>query len=189
MFVRTTPMTDAPRKRLSIRLDDAWGEATGRVWAHRGRIAAGLALMLVSRVAGLVLPASSKFLIDDVIGKGRHDLLPWLAAAAFGATLVQAVTSFSLSQILGVAAHGTITEMRRTVEQHVLRLPVSYFDSTKAGVLISRIMTDAEGIRNIVGTGLVQLVGSIVTAILALGVLLYLNPTLTMLTLVTLALF
>src|SRR5687768_12139642 len=181
-------MTDSPKKR-PFRLDDAWREAKTLVWARRGRIAAGLALMLISRVAGLALPASSKFLIDDVIGKGRHDLLPWIAAAAFGANLVQAATSFSLSQILGVAAHGTITEMRRKVERHVLRLPTSYFDSTKSGVLISRIMTDAEGIRNIVGTGLVQLAGAIVTAILALGVLLYLNPALTLLTLTTLAIF
>src|SRR5688572_21781397 len=181
-------MTDTPKKP-PFRLDEAWREARTLVWARRGRIAAGLALMLVSRVAGLVLPASSKYLIDDVIGKGQHDLLPWLAAAAFGATLVQAVTSFSLSQLLGVAAHGTITEMRRDVEQHVLRLPISYFDSTKSGVLISRIMTDAEGIRNIVGTGLVQLVGGIVTAFLALGVLLYLNWQLTLITVVTLAVF
>jgi subfamily B ATP-binding cassette protein MsbA len=180
-------MPDSPKK--PFRLDEAWREAKTLIWARRGRIAAGLGLMLISRVAGLVLPASSKYLIDDVIGKGNHELLPWLAAAAFGATLVQAVTAFSLSQILGVAAHGTITEMRRSVEEHVLRLPISYFDSTKSGVLISRIMTDAEGIRNIVGTGLVQLVGSIVTALMALGVLLYLNPTLTLLTLVTLALF
>ncbi len=180
-------MPDPPKK--PFKLDEAWREAKTLVWARRGRIAAGLTLMLISRFAGLVLPASSKFLIDDVIGKGRHELLPWLAAAAFGATLIQAATSFSLSQILGVAAHGTITEMRRNVEQHVLRLPVAYFDSTKSGVLISRIMSDAEGIRNIVGTGLVQLVGGIVTAILALGVLLYLNPTLTILTLTTLAIF
>jgi ABC-type multidrug transport system fused ATPase/permease subunit len=182
-------MHHGPRARTPFRLDDAWREARALIWARRGRIALGLALMLVSRIAGLVLPATSKFLIDDVIGQGKHELLPLLAGAAFIATLVQAVTSFSLSQILGVAAHGTITEMRKSVERHVLRLPVSYFDSTKSGVLISRIMTDAEGIRNIVGTGLVQLVGGIVTAILALGVLFYLNATLTLITLVTLAIF
>ena len=145
--------------------------------------------MLVSRIAGLVLPASSKYLIDDVIGQGKHDLLPLLAMAAIGATLIQAGTSFALSQILGVAAQRAITEMRKRVEQHVLRLPISYFDSTKSGILISRIMTDAEGIRNIVGTGLVQLVGSIVTAVLALFVLFYLNWSLTMITIVTLAIF
>ncbi|HEV3483861.1 MAG TPA: ABC transporter ATP-binding protein, partial [Vicinamibacterales bacterium] len=180
-------MDEKPKKRL--RLDEVWREARELVWARRGRLAAGLALMLVSRIAGLVLPATSKYLIDDVIGKGKHDLLPLLAGAAVAATLIQAVTAFALSQVLGVAAQRSITDMRKRVEQHVLRLPISYFDSTKSGVLISRIMSDAEGIRNIVGTGLVQLIGSTVTAGLALFVLFYLNWTLTLITLVTLAVF
>ncbi len=154
--------------------------------ARKGRLALGLGLMLVNRLVGLVLPATSKFLIDDVIGKGRADLLMPLALAAGAATLVQAVTSFALSQVLGVAAQRAITDMRRRVEAHVMRLPVRYFDSTQTGVLISRIMTDAEGIRNLVGTGLVQLTGSIVTAVIALGVLFYLNWRLTLVTLVVL---
>ncbi|MEA2488954.1 MAG: hypothetical protein QOH21_746 [Acidobacteriota bacterium] len=183
------PAVDADKKKKKIRLDDAWREAKDLIWARRGRLSLGLGLMLVSRLAGLVLPATSKYVIDDVIGKGRHDLLPLLALAAITATLIQAATSFALSQILGVAAQRAITEMRKSVEQHVLRLPVSYFDSTKSGVLISRIMSDAEGIRNIVGTGLVQLVGSLVTAVLAFFVLFYLNATLTIITLVTLAVF
>jgi ABC-type multidrug transport system fused ATPase/permease subunit len=166
-----------------------WIEAKNLIWERRGRLTVGLVLMLVSRVAGLVLPATSKYLIDEVIGKGRHDMLTLLAVAAGAATIVQAVTSFSLSQILGIAAQRSITDMRKRVEQHVLRLPVSYFDSTKSGVLISRIMTDAEGMRNIVGNGIVQLIGSLVTAVLALGVLFYLNWRLTMITLVTLAIF
>jgi subfamily B ATP-binding cassette protein MsbA len=145
--------------------------------------------MLISRLASLVLPATSKFLIDDVIGKQRHDLLPLLALAAGAATLVDAATSFALSQVLGVAAQHAITDMRRSVEAHVVRLPVRYFDSTQTGILISRIMTDAEGIRNLVGTGLVQLTGSIVTGLLALGVLFYLNWTLTLGTLAVLACF
>jgi len=150
---------------------------------------AGLALMIVSRAAGLVLPATSKYLIDDVIGKGNHQLLPLLALAAGVATIVQAVTSIGLSQMLGIAAQRTITDIRRRVEQHVLRLPVSYFDSTNSGTLISRIMTDPEGIRNLVGTGLVQFVGSIFTAVGALFVLFYLNWQLTLITLVTLSVF
>ena len=174
---------------VKFKFDQAWREARELVWARRGRIGAGLALMLVSRVAGLVLPATSKLLIDDVIGKGNAALLPWLAGAALAATLIQAVTAFSLSQILGVAAHATITQLRKNVEQHVLRLPTAYFDSTKSGILISRIMSDAEGIRNIVGTGLVQIVGGVVTAIMALGVLLYLNARLTLVIIVTLAVF
>ncbi len=177
----------AEKKR--IRWSAAWGEARRLISAHRARLLLGLGLMLVSRLAGLVLPATSKFLIDDVIGKHRHDLLPWLALAAGAATLVDAVTSFALSQVLGVAAQHAITDMRRSVQAHVVRLPVQYFDSTQTGVLISRIMTDAEGIRNLVGTGLVQLIGSVVTGILALGVLFYLNWGLTLLTLIVLSSF
>ena len=145
--------------------------------------------MLISRLAGLVLPACSKFLVDDVIGKQRHELLPLLAGAVGVATLINVATSFALSQILGVAAQRAITDMRRSVEAHVVRLPVRYFDSTQTGVLISRIMTDAEGIRNLVGTGLVQLSGSIVTAVLALGVLFYLNWKMTLVTLLVLSCF
>jgi subfamily B ATP-binding cassette protein MsbA len=157
--------------------------------ARKGRLTLGLVLMLVNRLVGLVLPATSKFLIDDVIGRGRSDLLMPLALAAGAATIVQAVTSFALSQVLGVAAQRAITDMRRRIEAHVARLPVRYFDSTQAGVLISRIMSDAEGIRNIVGTGLVQLTGSIVTAVIALGILFYLNWWLTLATLGALGAF
>jgi subfamily B ATP-binding cassette protein MsbA len=145
--------------------------------------------MLVNRVSGLVLPATSKFLIDDVVGKRRPEMLVPLALVAGLATLVGAVTSFALSQVLGVAAQRSITEMRRRIEAHVARLPVRYFDSTQSGVLISRIMTDAEGIRNLVGSGLVQLVGSVVTAIAALAYLFYLNWYLTSITIVALAAF
>ncbi|HVR40233.1 MAG TPA: ABC transporter ATP-binding protein, partial [Thermoanaerobaculia bacterium] len=180
-------MKKEPKKPLHF--GEVWREAKDLIWARRGRLAAGLALMLVSRVAGLVLPATSKYLVDDVIGKGKHELLPLLALAAGVATIIQAITSFSLSQILGVAAQRAITEMRKRVEEHVLRLPVSYFDSTKSGILISRIMTDAEGIRNIVGNGLVQLIGGIVTAAMALFVLFYLNWKMTLITIVTLAIF
>lgn len=171
------------------KLDEVWRDARDLISARKGRLALGLLLMLISRLAGLVLPASSKFVIDEVIGKGRYELLPWLAFAAGAATVIQALTGFTLGQVLGVAAQRSITEMRKKIEQHVLRLPVAYFDSTKSGVLISRIMSDAEGIRNIIGNGLVQLVGSVVTAVLALGVLFYLNWKLTLVTLVTLALF
>ena len=176
-----------PKKKVTP--GAAWREARELLWARRGRLTLGLALMLVNRVSGLVLPASSKFLIDDVVGKGRADLLVPLAVAAGAATVVQAITSFALSQVLGVAAQRAITDMRRKVESHVARLPVRYFDSTQSGVLISRIMTDAEGIRNLVGTGLVQLTGSVVTALVALAYLFYLNWFLTTVTLVCLAAF
>ena len=145
--------------------------------------------MLVSRLAGLVLPASSKYLIDDVVGKNRTDLLPMIALAAGTATLVQAVTSFALSQILGVAAQRAITDMRKRVQAQIMHLPVRYFDSTQTGVLVARIMSDAEGIRNLVGTGLVQLIGGLVTAVLGLGVLFWLNWHLTVITILVLAAF
>ena len=167
----------------------AWKMARELMWARRGRLSLGLLLMLVNRLSGLVLPATSKYLIDDVIGKQRAELLMPLALAAGAATAVQAVTSFALSQVLGVAAQRAITEMRRRIEAHVARLPVRYFDSTQSGILISRIMTDAEGIRNLVGTGLVQLTGSVVTAIAALGYLFYLNWFLTCITIVALGAF
>ena len=176
-----------PKKKISA--SRAWRDAKDLVWARRFRLALGLALMLINRLAGLVLPASSKYLIDDVVGRGRADLLMPLALVAGAATLVQATTSFALSQVLGVAAQRAITEMRRRVEAHVARLPVRFFDSTQSGVLISRIMSDAEGIRNLVGTGLVQLTGSVVTAVAALAYLFYLNWLLTLITLVALGAF
>jgi ATP-binding cassette, subfamily B, putative efflux pump len=180
-------VADPQKKRIDW--PSAWQEARRIVWRHRRYLGVGLAVMLVNRLAGLVLPATSKFLIDDVVGKHQAGLLVPLAVAAGAATLVQAVTSFTLSQVLGVTAQRAITEMRRDVEAHVLRLPVRFFDSTKSGVLISRIMTDAEGIRNLVGTGLVQLSGGLVTAAIALSVLFYLNWRLTSATILILAVF
>ncbi len=157
----------------------AWEEARGLIYAHRKRLSLGLLLLLVNRAAGFVLPSSTKWLIDRVIGQHRPELLVPLALAAGVATVIQAITGFGLSQILGVAAQRAITDMRRTVQAYVLRLPVSYFDSTKSGILISRIMTDAEGIRNLVGTGLVQLIGGLLTGAVALVVLFVLNWRLT----------
>ena len=168
---------------------DAWREARALIWSHRRRLSLGLALLVLNRLSGLVLPASSKFLIDHVIGQRRPELLLWIAVAVGAATLVGAGTSFALSQVLGVAAQKAITDMRRSVQEYVLRLPTSYFDSTKTGVLIARVMNDAEGIRNLVGTGLVQLVGGLITAVIALGVLFYLNWQLTAVSIVVLALF
>jgi ABC-type multidrug transport system fused ATPase/permease subunit len=167
----------------------AWQEARALIWTHRKRLSLGLFLMVISRLSDLVLPTTSKYLLDDVIGKQNWDLLPSLALAAGIATIVGATTSFLNSQLLGVAAQRAITEVRKDVEAHVLRLPIRYFDSTKTGILISRIMTDAEGIRNLVGTGLVQLTGSILTAIIAFCVLMYLNWRLTLVTFVILGAF
>jgi len=179
----------APAKK-KIRWSAAWQEARQLIWARRWRLALGLVLMVISRLAGLVLPWLSKYLVDQVVGgPKRIDMLPTLAWLAVGTTVVQAVTSYGLSQILGVAAQKAITDMRRRVEEHVMRLPVRYFDKTQSGILIARVMNDAEGIRNLVGTGLVQLVGSIFTAVLALGILFYLNWFMTVVTIIVLATF
>jgi subfamily B ATP-binding cassette protein MsbA len=182
-------MPDDAAGKKKVSASAAWREASELLRSHRYRLLLGLALMLVSRLAGLVLPASSKFLVDEVIGRGRHELLLPIAIAGGIATAIQAVTSFLNSQILGVAAQRAITEMRKRVQARVMRLPVRYFDSTQTGVLLSRIMTDADGIRNLVGTGLVQLVGGIFTAVVGLGVLLYINWRLTIVTIIVLALF
>jgi subfamily B ATP-binding cassette protein MsbA len=184
---KRTPRANEPKKKLQW--SSVWREASALIWARRGRLAIGMLLMVCNRLAGLVLPATSKVLIDQVVGHHRADLLWPLAAAAGAATLVQAASGFGLSQILGLAAQRSITDMRRSIEEHVARLPISYFDSTKTGVLISRIMSDAEGIRNLVGTGLVELIGGVLTACVALGVLFWLNWRLTTVTLVLLAAF
>jgi subfamily B ATP-binding cassette protein MsbA len=175
------------KKKVSAQA--AWREARELVWTHRRRLVIGLVLMLISRLAGLVLPASSKYLIDEVVGKQRTELLLPIALASGLATLIQAVTSFANSQILGVAAQRAITDMRKRVQARVMHLPIRYFDSTQTGVLLSRIMTDAEGLRNLVGTGLVQLAGGLLTAVMGLGVLFWLNWKLTAITLIVLGAF
>ena len=179
----------AKEQKKKIRWSAAWADARELIWAHRHRLLLGAVLMLINQAMGLVLPASTKYLIDMVIGKGRTDMLWKIALAAAVATLIQAVTSFSLSQVLGVAAQRAITEMRKKVQAQIARLPISYFDSTQTGKLISRIMNDAEGIRNLVGTGLVQLAGSFITAAVAICVLFWLNWRLTSITIVVLAVF
>ena len=183
------PSAASPPNKKPVSMSAAWREARALVWTHRKRLTIGLVLMLVSRLAGLVLPASSKYLIDDVVTGKRADLLLPIALAAGAATLVQAVTSFALSQILGVAAQRAITDMRKRVQARVMHLPVRYFDSTQTGILVARIMSDAEGIRNLVGTGLVQLVGGLVTAVMGIAWLFWLNWHLTVITILVLFAF
>ncbi|MDJ0767032.1 MAG: ABC transporter ATP-binding protein [Myxococcota bacterium] len=159
------------------------------MWQYRTRLFFGMILMLVNRLAGFVPPITTKPLFDEVFGNNRVELLKFLALAVGCAAIIQAVTSFALSQVLGIAAQRAITEMRKVVQEHVARLPINYYDSTKAGILISRVMTDAEGVRNLVGTGLVQLSGGLVTATLGLGVLFFVNWRLTSMTLLVLLVF
>jgi ABC-type multidrug transport system fused ATPase/permease subunit len=181
--------TPEERKKKPMAFKVVWHDALELVEARRGRLALGLGLMAVNRLCGLVLPGTTKFLLDDVIGKGNRALLWELAAVAGIATLIQAVTSYALAQIVGKAAQRSITEMRRDIQRHVGRLPVAYFDQTKAGALLSRVMTDAEGIRNLVGTGLIEIVGGLITAVLVLGILVWLNLKLTLIALAVMSLF
>jgi subfamily B ATP-binding cassette protein MsbA len=150
----------------------------------RGKLlAAGFALMVANRLSGLVLPASTKFLIDDIIGKQRPDLLGLLVLAVVLATVVQGATSFALTELLSKAAQRLIAELRQKVQAHVGRLPVAYYDANKSGALVSRIMTDVEGVRNLLGTGLVEFAGGLLSAVFALGILIRISPLLTALAL------
>ncbi len=178
-----------PEDKKKITLGVVWRESKEILWARRKRLAIGFVLLLVSRLSGMVLPATTKILIDDVIGQRQPELLKWIALAAGVATLVQATTSYLLSLILGIAAQRSINDLRIRVQQHVLRLPVRFFEENKSGELISRVMNDAEGVRNLVGTGFVQLIGGILTASIALGVLFWLNWRLTTVTVVLLLAF
>ena len=162
-----------------IGLSDVWREAKELIVAHRSRLALGAVLMLINRLVMVALPASSKYFVDEVIIKGQRQFLLYIALAAGAATLLQAATSFSLSQVFGVAGQHAITQMRKKVQGHVGRLPIRYFNSTQIGKLVARIMNDAESLRNLVGYGLIMMAGGIVTAVISIGVLFYLNWRLT----------
>jgi len=146
---------------------------------RRGILFVGMLLMIVNRVSGLVLPLSTKYLIDDIIGKHHIEKLTMLIAAVVTATLIQGSSSFTLTQLLSKAAQRLIAELRQKVQSHVGRLPVAYYDANKTGVLVSRIMSDVEGVRNLIGTGLVEFAGGLITAIFSLFVLLRISPTMT----------
>jgi ABC-type multidrug transport system fused ATPase/permease subunit len=158
-------------------------ELLPQVWElirpRRWTLALGMVLIGINRAAGLVLPASTKYLIDDVIGKRDIAMLIPLVGAVLVATAAQGVTSYTLTQVLSRAAQRLIAELRIKVQAHVGRLPVAYYDANKTGALVSRIMSDVEGLRNLVGTGLIEFLGGIVTAVLALAVLLRISPLLT----------
>jgi ABC-type multidrug transport system fused ATPase/permease subunit len=172
-------------ERLRALLPDVWA----LVRPHRWLLLIGLLLMILNRVAGLVLPSSTKYLIDDVVGKHRVSLLLPLIGAVVAATALQGVTSFILVQTLSKAAQRLITELRVKVQAHVGRLPVAYYDANKTGTLVSRIMTDVEGIRNLIGTGLVEFAGGLLTALIVLVVMFRISPLMTGMTFVSLLVF
>ena len=166
-------------KPAGQRMGVLWPDIWALVKPRRGILAIGFVLMLVNRVAGLVLPASTKYLIDDVLGKHNLKLLMPLVLSVVAATAIQGITSFSLTQLLSKAAQRLIAEMREKVQEHIGRLSVAYFDSNKTGTLVSRIMNDVEGVRNLIGTGLVDFVGGIITALLAVVILVRISGAMT----------
>jgi ABC-type multidrug transport system fused ATPase/permease subunit len=165
----------AKRKNAWKSLPDVWALIKPR----RDLLALGFVLMAVNRVAGLVLPLSTKYFVDNVVGKKQIGLLTPIVLCILAATIVQGLTSFTLTQLLSKSAQKMITELRRQVQAHIGRLPVSFYDANKTGVLVSRIMSDVEGVRNLIGTGLVEFVGGLMTAVFALVVLLYTSVTMT----------
>src|SRR5467141_1225813 len=158
-------------------------KALPEVWAlirpRRGLLAVGFVLMAVNRICGLVLPASTKYFIDNVIGKRQTELLTPIVLGVLAATLVQGLTSFTLTQLLSKSAQKMIAELRRQVQAHIGRLPISFYDANKTGALVSRIMSDVEGVRNLIGTGLVEFVGGLMTAVIALVYLIHTSVTMT----------
>ena len=163
------------RKNAWKHLPDVWALIKPR----RSLLAAGFVLMAINRVSGLILPASTKYFVDNVIGKKQMELLTPIVLAVLAATIVQGLTSFTLTQLLSKSAQRMITELRRQVQAHIGRLPVSFYDANKTGALVSRIMNDVEGVRNLIGTGLVEFVGGLMTAALALVYLLHTSVMLT----------
>ena len=164
------------------RKKSAW-KSLPDVWAlmkpRRGLLALGLVLMAVNRLAGLVLPASTKYLVDNVINLRQIQLLTPIVLGVLAATVIQGLTSFTLTQLLSKSAQKMIADLRRQVQAHIGRLPVSFYDANKTGALVSRIMSDVEGVRNLIGTGLVEFVGGIMTAVIALVYLIHTSVTMT----------
>ncbi|HLY74652.1 MAG TPA: ABC transporter ATP-binding protein, partial [Planctomycetota bacterium] len=170
-------------------LKSAWPEIWSLIKPRRGLLSVGLVLMLINRVSGLSLPAAAKVLVDEILGKHRTELLLPLVIALIAATLIQGASSFALTQLLSKAAQRLIAELRQKIQGHVARLPVAYYDSNKTGQLVSRIMTDVEGVRNLIGTGLVEFVGGLITATIALALLIFISPVMTLVACVCLAAF
>jgi ABC-type multidrug transport system fused ATPase/permease subunit len=169
------PAKGEKRKNAWKSLPDVWGLMKPR----GGLLALGFMLMAINRVAGLVLPASTKYLIDNVIGKKQIQLLTPIVLAVLTATVIQGLTSFTLTQLLSKSAQKMIADMRRQVQAHIGRLPVAFYDANKTGALVSRIMSDVEGVRNLIGTGLVEFVGGLMTAVIALVILIRTSVTMT----------
>jgi ABC-type multidrug transport system fused ATPase/permease subunit len=179
-----TPSKEKPKRKVGLK--KAFNDF---IWPRRKIIGIGLILIVISRAAGLVLPWASKVFLDEVVDKSNIDLLWTLLIGITVSLLVQAITSYLLTNILSVEAQRLIGDLRARVQRHILSLPTSFFDNTKSGALVSRIMSDVEGVRNLVGTGLVQLIGGTLTAIVSLVFLIIINPWMTLMVLIPVAVF
>jgi len=181
--------TDLTKKKPAPKLKDIWPEIWKLVQPRLGILAAAFALMIVNRASGLVLPALFRPLIDRVMNQNQIGLLPKIVVAALGATLLQGITSYALTQLLSKSGQRLITDLRKQVQQHIGRLSVSFYDENRTGTLVARIMTDVEGVRNLVGTGVVDFVGGVLTAIFAFIWLMHISVSMTLLTFVILLFF
>jgi subfamily B ATP-binding cassette protein MsbA len=180
---------DATAKRPKVKFRDVWPEIRLLIRPRRWLLAGCFCIMIVNRACSLVLPLSFKPLIDQVFTKGRMGLLPVVVGAVLLATLIQGVTSYALTQLLSKSGQRMITELRKQVQEHIGRLSVTFYDENRTGTLVSRIMTDVEGVRNIIGTGVVDFVGGVLTAIFAFSYLMHVSVTMTLLAFVIMAAF
>ena len=198
--VSSDPARDrSPRPEISVheadketkknKLSSIWPDIWALIYPRRWIMLGGLLLLVVNKVAALALPASTKFLIDDVIIKRNGHLLLPLVVVVLGSTFIQAGTSFALTQLLSKSAWMMITDLRIKVQSHIARLPIRYYDANRTGTLVSRIMSDVEGVRNLVGTGLMDFVGSLLTAVFSFVILMRISPKLTLLCFAILGLF
>ena len=174
------------KKKNKVTIGQAFREF---VWPRRKMIFIGLVLIVISRLASLILPGASKFLIDDVIANADMEMLKLLLIIVAAAVTVQAGTSFLLTRLLSVEAQYLISQLRASVQKKILSLPISYFDNNKSGALVSRVMSDVEGVRNLVGTGLVQLVGGTITAVISLFLLISISPWMTLYVMLPVSIF
>lgn len=166
-------------KKKPVRILDQLPQIWALMRPRRGLLAVGMVLMAINRVSGLALPFTTKYLVDNVMIHHQTKMLMPLVGGVLLATILQGVTSYTLTQTLSKAAQRMITELRRKVQEHVGRLPVAYYDENKTGALVSRIMSDVEGVRNLIGTGLVEFIGGLLTAAIALYMLLRISPVMT----------
>ena len=174
-----------PKPKLSKVLPDVWKLIKPRRWM----LAGSFVIMLINRASGLVLPTSTRYLVDNVMAKHQMRLLPVIVGVVIAATVIQGISSFALTQILSKAGQRLIAELRTQVQAHIGRLSVTFYDENRTGTLVARIMTDVEGVRNLIGTGVIDLFGGIFTALFAFGYLIHLNVQMTLMTFFILFLF